>query len=366
MHIGTGVIFQNPHDRLPDKQVYEEDLFLALQAESLGFESIWSVEHHFSDYTMCPDVIQFLTYMAGATSTVQLGSMVCVLPWHDPLRVAEQVSMLDNLSGGRMILGIGRGTGRREFEGYRTEMSTARLRFQESAAMILGALETGVAEYEGELIQQPKVEIRPRPFKSFRGRTYAAAISPESARIMAEMGVGILIVPQKPWKTVERELADYRRTFRETTGEIAPPPIVAGWTYVDEDPSRAEEMARKYIGGYWDSVVRHYEFDQPHLKTTPGYEHHGLMYDRLMAPGGMEAMTEFFLSLQLHGTPEQVYDQIVHLQNKTYMDGYTGIFSYAGMPIADAEKSMKLFAREVMPELKKLPPVYERIQPDDE
>ncbi|MFP6639817.1 MAG: LLM class flavin-dependent oxidoreductase, partial [Myxococcota bacterium] len=210
MHVGTGVIFQNPHDHISDQQVYQKDLSLALQAESLGFESVWSVEHHFSDYTMCPDVIQFLTYMAGATSDIQLGSMVCVLPWHDPLRVAEQVSMLDHLSGGRMIFGIGRGTGKREFDGYRTEMSSARLRFKESAALILGALETGVAEYEGELIQQPKVRIRPRPFKSFRGRTYAAAISPESARIMAEMGVGILIVPQKPWKAVERELAEYR------------------------------------------------------------------------------------------------------------------------------------------------------------
>ena len=67
---------------------------------------------------MCPDVLQFLTYMAGRTTHVQLGSMVVVLPWHDPMRVAEQVSMLDHLSDGRVILGIGRGLGRVEFEGF--------------------------------------------------------------------------------------------------------------------------------------------------------------------------------------------------------------------------------------------------------
>ena len=90
---------------------------------------------------MCPDVLQFLTYMAGATQSIQLGSMVCVLPWHDPLRVIEQISMLDNLSDGRLILGLGRGTGKVEFDGFRTEMASARLRFKESTEMVLNAME---------------------------------------------------------------------------------------------------------------------------------------------------------------------------------------------------------------------------------
>ena len=102
-------VFQNPGQARPDLQVYRDELRLADLAEPLGFQSIWGVEHHFTDYTMCPDVLQFLTYMAGRTESARLGSMVVVLPWHDPLRVAEQVSMLDNLSGGRLILGLGRG-----------------------------------------------------------------------------------------------------------------------------------------------------------------------------------------------------------------------------------------------------------------
>ncbi|HUN52959.1 MAG TPA: LLM class flavin-dependent oxidoreductase, partial [Candidatus Sulfotelmatobacter sp.] len=82
-------IFQNPERARADFDVYHEDLKLAEQAEPLGFESVWSVEHHFTDYTMCPDVLQFLTYMAGRTRKARLGSMVVVLPWHDPMRVAE-------------------------------------------------------------------------------------------------------------------------------------------------------------------------------------------------------------------------------------------------------------------------------------
>ena len=155
-------------------------------AEPLGFESIWSVEHHFTDYTMCPDVVQFLSYMAGRTRNLKLGSMVVVLPWHDPMRVAEQISMLDQLSGGRMILGLGRGAGKVEFDGFRLDMGDSRELFVEYGEALLKGLETGVMEYHGKHYRQPPTAIRPAPFKSFRGRTYAAAVSPESARIMAQ------------------------------------------------------------------------------------------------------------------------------------------------------------------------------------
>src|SRR3546814_18122368 len=86
-------IFQNPQKGRRDFDVYRADLALAELAEPMGFDSVWSVEHHFTDYTMCPDVLQFLTYMAGRTTTAKLGSMVVVLPWHDHMRAAEQTRM---------------------------------------------------------------------------------------------------------------------------------------------------------------------------------------------------------------------------------------------------------------------------------
>ena len=72
-------------------------------------------------------------------------------------------------------------------------------------------------------------------------------------------------------------------------------------------------------------------------------------------------MTDFFIDLQLWGTPEQVYDKIVKLQDETFMDSYMGVFSYAGMDHAEADRNMNLFAREVMPELQALAPVHERL-----
>src|SRR5258705_9955637 len=105
MHVGMCAIFQGA-GMASDREVVEADLGLADLAEPLGFESIWTVEHHFTRYAICPDVMQFLTYMAGRTSTVQLGSMVVVLPWHDPIWLAEQIVMLDHMSRGRVILGM--------------------------------------------------------------------------------------------------------------------------------------------------------------------------------------------------------------------------------------------------------------------
>jgi alkanesulfonate monooxygenase SsuD/methylene tetrahydromethanopterin reductase-like flavin-dependent oxidoreductase (luciferase family) len=356
MQVGLAIIFQGTDKSRSDREVYENELRFGLMAESLGFGSIWGVEHHFTDYTMCPDVLQLLTYFAGKSETIGLGSMVVVLPWHDPVRVAEQVAMLDNLSNGRLTLGLGRGLGRVEFEGFGVDMNESRALFVESAQMILGALETGIAEFDGAHVKQARREIRPRPFKSFRGRTYAAAVSPESVRIMAELGIGLCIIPQKPWNIVADELDSYRRVYAEVNGSAPPAPIVAGWTFCDEDEARARQMAERYIGGYWQTVIDHYELAGDHLSKIRGYESYARMQEIATAPGGLDAMAQFFLDLQVWGTPDQCFDKILEIRRLTGAEWYNGVFSYAGMPWADAERNMRTFARTVLPRLKALGP----------
>src|SRR3954466_15062481 len=128
MKVGMASIFQIPKHKITHGEVYRNELRLANLAEPLGFDSVWGVEHHFTDYTMCPDVLQFLTYMAGRTQRAQIGSMGGVPPRHDPLRAAEEISMLDNISDGRVILGLGRGAGKIEFDGFRLSMDESRPR----------------------------------------------------------------------------------------------------------------------------------------------------------------------------------------------------------------------------------------------
>jgi alkanesulfonate monooxygenase SsuD/methylene tetrahydromethanopterin reductase-like flavin-dependent oxidoreductase (luciferase family) len=353
MHVGMASVFQNPKKARTDREVYRNELRLADLAEPLGFESVWGVEHHFTDYTMCPDVLQFLTYVAGRTHRAQIGSMVVVLPWHDPMRAAEEISMLDNISDGRLILGLGRGAGKVEFDGFRLSMDESRPRFVECAEMVLTGLETGYCEYDGAYVKQPRAAIRPAPFKSFRGRTYAAAVSPESLPIMAKLGVGILIIPQKPWHEVAKELDTYRTVYRQVNGVDAPPPISAGWTFCDPSPERAREMARRYIGAYYQTVLDHYQFQNDHLARTKGYEYYGKMAEKI-AEYGTDTVIDYFVNLQVSGTPEQCYERILDIHRRTGNSHFVGVFSYAGMPYDEAERNMRLFAKDVMPELKKL------------
>jgi alkanesulfonate monooxygenase SsuD/methylene tetrahydromethanopterin reductase-like flavin-dependent oxidoreductase (luciferase family) len=248
---------------------------------------------------------------------------------------------------------MGRGAGKVEFDGFRLSMDESRARFVESAEMLLRGLERGYCEYDGAFVKQPRAAIRPAPFKSFRGRTYAAAVSPESVRIMAELGVGILIIPQKPWKEVARELEAYREVYRQVNGVDAPPPISAGWTFCDASSARAEEMARRYIGGYYQTVLDHYQFQGDHLAHTKGYEYYGKMAEKIHQYG-TDTVIDYFMNLQVWGTPEQCYEKILDIHARTGNSHYVGVFSYAGMPYDEAERNLRLFARDVMPQLQKV------------
>src|SRR5205823_8422315 len=97
-----------------------------------------------------------MRYLAGSTNHTDLGTAAVILPWHDPLRVAEQVSILDHLSRGRLRLGIGRGLARREFEAFRGTMDESRGRFDEAAEMVLRGLRTGIMEGAGPFYPQPR------------------------------------------------------------------------------------------------------------------------------------------------------------------------------------------------------------------
>jgi len=351
MHVGYGAAFQNPNNRLSDAEVWRNEVRLAEMAEPLGFDSVWSVEHHFDDYTMVPDVLQFLTYMAGRTKHAKLGSMVVVLPWHDPIRVAEQVSMLDHLSNGRFILGLGRGLARIEYEGFRLDQNEGRALFVEYAELILNALEKGYME-GGRHTNQPRRDIRPRPARSFKGRTYAAAVSPESMPIMAKLGVGVLVIPQKPWDAVKKDFEVYHKVWRETNGTEPPKPLSGGFIFVDEDKRRAEELGMKYITDYYYTAMKHYEMASDQFGQHKSYEFYSGV-SKYIARHGMEGAAKDFASLMPFGTPAQVLEKLAFMRDTIDMNGIMGNFSYAGMPFDEAERNLKCFAQHVLPELKK-------------
>ncbi|HIF95508.1 MAG TPA: LLM class flavin-dependent oxidoreductase, partial [Myxococcales bacterium] len=129
MQVGLLMVFQNFEDGTTDQAAWERDIQLANLAEPLGFDTLSAVEHHFSNYAMSPDNLQFLSYMAGQTQKIGLLTGAVILPWNDPLRVAERMIVLDHLSQGRALFGIGRGLALREYETFGIDMNEARERF---------------------------------------------------------------------------------------------------------------------------------------------------------------------------------------------------------------------------------------------
>lgn len=354
MKVGTALSILAQPDR-PDAALYHEHMAIGDLAEPLGFDSLWALEHHFTGYSMSPAPLQLLSYYAGRTKRVTLGTCVVVLPWHDPIRVAEQIALLDIISGGRTLMGFGRGAATVEYEGFRIPMDEARPRFVESAQLIIKALENETFEWDGEFFKIPRMSIRPRPISHPERRFYASSVSPESAEVMAKLGFGMLVVMQNEWAKAAEDIHRYRQMIR-SVGHTPRPPIIL--TNVACAPTREEarDWATTYLAEKWGSIDNHYHFSDGHLSNVKGYESYGKLaktYTKMKEDSFRAKATDFYVSIQIAGTPDDCIQQIAELRRLTGMDHLVTEFSFGSMPHHLSENSMRLFADKVMPVLQR-------------
>jgi alkanesulfonate monooxygenase SsuD/methylene tetrahydromethanopterin reductase-like flavin-dependent oxidoreductase (luciferase family) len=342
----------------PDRETYQDELNLMEMSENMGFDSVWALDHHFTGYVMSPDPTQLLSYVAGRTKKVQLGTAVIVLPWHDPVAIAEKIALLDLLSNGRTIFGFGRGAATVEYNGFRINQEEARDRFVEAAIIIRKGLTQDSVSFDGKYYKIPEIQIRPRPVSHPEQRFYASSVSPESAEIMANLGFGVLIIAQRSW---EDTAADYNR-YRETAlaNNITPrAPIGLLNVLVSEDSGEAAELGSKYLEAMWDSIDEHYHFSDGHLRGVKGYEFYAKLektYSKLQADNTAKAKAiEFFRSLHAAGTPAEVLEKLRYIHQTVALEHVIGTFAFGGLPYPKLEKSFKLFAEKVLPVLKKDP-----------
>ena len=354
MKIGTDLSVLAQPGRA-DAAVLAEHLALGDLAEPLGFDSLFGLEHHFTGYSMSPHPLQLLSYYAAKTNKITLGTCVIVLPWHDPIRVAEQIAYLDLLCGGRCLFGFGRGAASVEYAGFRIPMEEARPRFAEAAQLVTKALKEEVFEWEGEFYQIPKMSIRPRPISNPERRFYASSVSPESAEIMAKMGFGMMVIMQNAWEKAAADIYSFR-DIAQSVGHNPPPPIILTNVAVAESREEAKDLAMEYLGAKWDSIDNHYNFSDGHLANVKGYESYGKMaktYAKLQDAEARQKMTEFYVGIQIVGTPDDCIEQVRALRALTGTDHIVCDFSYGGMPHEKGELNMRLFADRVMPVLQR-------------
>jgi len=274
-----------------------------------------------------------------------------ILPWNDPLRVAEKIVLLDHMSNGRAVLGLGRGLARCEYAGFGIDMGESRGRFDEAAEMILDALDTGFIQGKGPYYPRARTAIRPRPLRGFRDRLYAVGMSPDSVQQAATLGARLMVFSQMPWEAFATStLVAYRETFERVHGRPAPPVLTVDLMYCDEDAGRAEALAAKHMAAYYSSVLDHYEIRGEHFKKAKGYEMYAAASD-VLRQMDIEEIARGYVAVQSGGTPRQILDGLARRRELLGDFELSVIVNYGGLAFDAAERSMETFARAVLPEL---------------
>ena len=354
MKVGIALNMLNQPGR-PDVAVVADHLALGDLAEPLGFDSLFALEHHFTGYAMSPSPCQLLAYYAGRTRRITLGTSVIVLPWHDPIRVAEEIALLDILSGGRTVFGFGRGAASVEYEGFRIDQGEARPRFIEAAKIVQMALAQDHFEFNGEYYQIPRTAIRPRPISHPERRFYGTAVSPDSIDVMARLGFSMLVIMQNEWPKAAADVHRFN-DLAAAEGFSPRPPMILTNVSVAESREEAQARAFDYLGRKWDSIDNHYHFSDGHLNSVKGYEAYdkvGSTYAKLKDPAKRAKATDFYVSIQLVGTPDDCIQKLEELQALTGLDHLIAEFAFGGLPHHEAETNMRLFADKVMPVLQR-------------
>ena len=244
-------------------------------------------------------------------------------------------------------------------------MGEARARFVECAEIVHKALANEVFDYEGQYYQIPKTSIRPRPMSHPERRFYASSVSPESAEIMAKMGFGMLVVMQNEWEKCSQDIHRFR-DIAAGQGHALRPPIILTNVSCAESREEAWDQAVQYLGAKWDSIENHYHFSDGHLTSVKGYESYGALsktYSKMKDPSYRQKATDFYVSIQVVGTPDECIQQIAELRRVTGMNHMACEFLYGGMPHEQAEGNMRLFADKVLPVLQSDPSFQGIVEP---
>jgi alkanesulfonate monooxygenase SsuD/methylene tetrahydromethanopterin reductase-like flavin-dependent oxidoreductase (luciferase family) len=357
MEFGLFFINEKPPN-LSDAEVIDNALEQCVAADELGYDSLWLGEHHFAPYGTMADTMVFAGAVAVQTKRIPIGTAVIVPTFTHPVRVAEQIAMVDVMSGGRFWVGLGRGYQEREFNGYGVPQHESKVRFREAVEIIDGLLTHENFSYDGKFWTVKDLTLAPRPMQQPRPPIFlAASATPESVEWMVEKGYDALtgnpysLDPYSSGKVGNTLLDTQRRLGKpETldnawglihnvlvadTDEQAAEIFRANWDLsnkylieyakVVEDGSPLPDDYKAYAGGMWEI-----------LKKTS--------YDDMLKGAG-----------SLVGSPETVAERLTSNYEMTGMHKQLLWMNRGGaVPQKDILRSMELFANEVVPQVRGL------------
>ena len=203
--------------RIPLTTVYDRAFSRIEVMDKTGYDCVWLAEHHFTTYSVCPSINVMATHVAARTENLRIGLAVSLAAFYNPLRLAEEVALVDVLSGGRVNWGAGRGFDRREFQAFGVPPDESSDRFRECVEIVLEAWRNERFSYEGKFWRYEDIEVLPKPLQSPHPPVWLAATSPDSIVRAAEKGFDILQDPHSGFADIGVKRTLYYDTDRKST-----------------------------------------------------------------------------------------------------------------------------------------------------
>lgn len=340
--------FLFPESRGPedDARVIRESLEEARLCDELGVEALWLAEHHFDGNCAYVDPVTFAAAVAACTKRIRIGFAVAQVSLHHPIRLAEEIALLDNLAEGRPIVGLGRGTAYNvyEYQGYGIDWQEAGARYAEAEGIMLKAWTSPEGfEHHGRFWDLKVPRLRPQPFTRPHPTVLRAASSEEGALHLARRGLPFLMNVQSLEMTRKR-LAAYRSTMAEAGHDEA---HIAGC------------MAQSWV---WRNVVVAETDAEAARIGIPAFEamqdHRRLLRERIYAEQGIRMVQEAVPPARvqvehalIYGSPATVAARMAEIE-ATGVGGVICSFRLGPMPAEVARESIRLFMTRVAPEFR--------------
>ena len=343
-------VFSISGDPEKDHQVIEATMGEIVLAEQVGLDAVWLTEHHFDGAVAYADPLVFGSAVAMRTDRIRIGFAVVEMALHHPLRLAVQTSVLDHLSNGRLIVGVGRGSAYNEYEylGFGVSLEQGRDMIAEAEELLVKAWTGENVHHQGRYWQVEFPGLRPRPFQTPHPPLVRACISEPSMVEMAQIGRPVLIGVQAVG-TLRRRLGLYGETmaqagFSEPAVESA---LDQTWVQrgivIGESDQEGLEIAEAGLGRYMDHLL------SARVKFNPG----GNTYrDTSRPPPDSEVMEHAFLA----GTPETVAEKIVELREAGVRNLMLN-FNVGQIPNHQVERSLRVFGEKVLPKFSGVPTI---------
>ena len=351
-----GILFTSqPHkDRepYPHQAVHARVTDEIVTADRLGRDYAWIAEHHFStEYGIMPDVWVYAGFLAAITKRIKLGMAVVTLPLANPVRVVENAAFVDILSGGRVVLGLGSGYRKYEFDGFGIDFDARRDMQEEALEVVLELFRKRRVSHEGKYFTamiDGDFELLPQSIQQPHPPLFLAGATDRSVGTAGRLGFGLMLSTLTPFEELAKQVAHYRTNLALAGTKARGNPgfgqvDVARWVYVAETDAKAKKDSE-------EGLLRHLShFSGGHQSGYLGQVSRGK--DSVASALDYDTLAR---STIIHGSPSTGVERIAELQGKTGL-GSLIIHYPPWYGTEKAKASLELFAREVMPRVR--PPV---------